>query len=231
MLAAHAGKRSAIVMTHRVDIPSLFADIDHSVMSMLDWESYDRVLGHLRQRPSRVLLLGGDPRDTVAWTAFLPRARFIRLSQEPVEHVRIADYRGSPTDRARMDALLMAEAPAAFDVIIEDHNHFLRDSAALFLRLFPSHLASGGIYAMQSWGVSFNPAFPEGARARLMVRPSAEPVGPRVVSQDIGLAGLAKALADHIAGRDIVAAGAAPEQLLPIRSLTFQPNFVGIERW
>lgn len=200
--------------------------------SLEDWRSYDRVFGRLRASPLKLLLFGGTAPTAQSWAEFLPNSIIYRLAVGPrADHERILEFDGEPRQPTEVSRVLLAALGGPFDVIIDDDNHFLDDTWLRFDSTFRGHLRPGGFYLIDAWAVGFAPWFPEGAKPNLLVRKHAQRLGAKVASHDYGLVGLAKALMDHIAGFEAVAAGVPADTILPIRSMSVMPNFVSVERW
>ena len=97
---------------------------------------------------------------------------------------RIVVYRGRQEDADLLDRIAAEQAPAGFDVVIDDCSHLAAPTRASFWHLFDRHLKVGGVYVIEDWGVGYWDRWPDGARYS----------GP---PHDAGLVGLVKELVDE----------------------------------
>jgi hypothetical protein len=125
--------------------------------------AYERHLGHLRDRPIRLLEIGvgghTDPRSGGAslrmWKAFFPRATIVGVDvvdKSALAEDRIVIVRGNQGDRAFLERLAADHGP--FDVVIDDGSHWCTHVITTFSVLFP-HLTQHGIYAIEDLQTSY----------------------------------------------------------------------------
>jgi len=130
--------------------------------------NYERHLGHLRDKPVRLLELGVyHGGSLLMWNAYFDQGRIVGVDRSPnplktlPERVRF--YQGSQDDDALLDRIAAENAPEGFDIVIDDAAHIGTLARASFRNLFDKHLKSGGIYVVEDWGTGYWSTWPDGA--------------------------------------------------------------------
>jgi cephalosporin hydroxylase len=124
---------------------------------------YERHLGHLRRRPIRILEIGiggydGGPlaggESLRMWRSWMPRAEVVGIDLAPrdFQEPRITTLVGSQADADFLREVWSTHGP--FDVVIDDGSHVSEHIRVSFEALWPL-LASGGIYAIEDLGTSY----------------------------------------------------------------------------
>jgi hypothetical protein len=129
---------------------------------------YARHLGHLRDRPIRLLEIGiggyADPRagggSLRMWRDYFRQGMIVGLDlwdkrSHAEERIRI--YQGSQADPAVLQRVIEECGP--FDVVVDDGSHVCAHILASFAYLFARGLADEGIYAIEDLQTSYWPSF------------------------------------------------------------------------
>jgi hypothetical protein len=125
--------------------------------------AYERHLGHLRDRPIRLLEIGvggyADPDTGGAslrmWKEFFPLAEIVGIDiheKSGLAEDRITVLQGDQSDSAFLDDVAARFGP--FDVVIDDGSHICAHVVASFQSLFRA-LADDGIYAIEDLQTSY----------------------------------------------------------------------------
>jgi len=128
---------------------------------------YHSLLGHLRDRPVRLLEIGVGGQNSTSiggaslrmWAEYFPEGRIvgIDIAEKRLDSdARIIVLRGSQTDPDFLASVVAAHGP--FDIIIHDGSHRPADVRATFDILFPS-LADAGLYVIEDIQTAFWPEF------------------------------------------------------------------------
>ncbi len=129
--------------------------------------NYHALLGHLRDRPVRLLEIGvGGYQDAdrggeslEMWRDYFARGQITGIDIREKEMdlgARVAIEQGSQVDAAFLAGLVRARGP--FDVIIDDGSHRNEHVVMSFEMLFPT-LAPGGIHVIEDMQTAFFPRF------------------------------------------------------------------------
>jgi hypothetical protein len=133
-------------------------------------DAYERHLGHLRERPIKLLEIGiggyadkergyTDPERGGAslrmWKEFFPLGRIFGLDivdKSALAEDRITILRGNQAHKPALERMAMEHGP--FDVVIDDGSHWCKHVIASFEVLFP-HVTDDGIYAIEDLQTSY----------------------------------------------------------------------------
>lgn len=180
------------------------------------------------------VLKGGS---LLLWRDYFPMGIIVGLDLNPInlpdESGRIRLYQGEQQDTGLLDRIAKENAPAGFDIVIDDCSHIGELTRIGFWHLFDNHLKPGGIYVIEDWatgywdsffdGVAFNhrpnPRFSPAAfeiRSKLAHLQQSAPVLNSILRQvkrlfnrnqfrshDYGLVGFVKELVDECGMADI----------------------------
>lgn len=127
---------------------------------------YERLIGHLRDRPMRLLEFGiGGYSDSASggeslrmWRDYFPHAEIIGVDifdKSAVAGDRITILQGDQSDRAFLSRLGREHGP--FDVVIDDGSHVPDHVIITFEALFP-HVVDGGYYFVEDIQTSYWPS-------------------------------------------------------------------------
>jgi hypothetical protein len=125
--------------------------------------AYERHLGHLRDRPIRLLEIGvggySDPHAGGAslrmWKEFFPRGEIVGVDihdKSALAEPRITIVQGDQSDGEFLDDVATRYGP--FDVIVDDGSHICAHVIKSFRHLFGS-LTDGGTYAIEDLQTSY----------------------------------------------------------------------------
>ncbi len=123
-------------------------------------QNYETLFAGMVQQEIRLLELGVDKGGSLLmWRDYFDNGVIVGLDTNPV-HVedptgRIRIYQGRQEDTALLSRIAKQEAPAGFDIIIDDCSHIGRLTQISFWHLFQRHLKPGGIYAIEDWGTGY----------------------------------------------------------------------------
>ncbi len=122
--------------------------------------NYEHYFGGLRDQEVRLLELGIKTGGSLLlWRDYFPRGLIVGLDIEPVELAdptgRVRTYQGAQQDTELLDRIARENAPAGFDIIIDDCAHIGVLARASFWYLFEHHLKSGGVYVIEDWGTGY----------------------------------------------------------------------------
>jgi hypothetical protein len=126
-------------------------------------DAYERHLGHLRNRPIKLLEIGiggySDPHSggesLRMWKAFFPRARIVGIDiydKSGLADDRITILQGDQANSEFLSDVVTRFGP--FDVVIDDGSHVCAHVVTSFQALFPA-LVDGGIYAIEDLQTSY----------------------------------------------------------------------------
>lgn len=137
------------------ELASIFAETPN-IHKMLHYlPAYESALSAFRSRPIRMLEIGVARGGSLQmWRRYLhPDSTIVGIDIDPTTrqfddpsrrlHVRI----GSQTDISFLQRVVSELGP--FDVILDDGSHMNSHIALTFQHLFPSGLASGGVYVVE----------------------------------------------------------------------------------
>jgi SAM-dependent methyltransferase len=193
------------------------------------WTLYERLIGHRRHLPLRVLEIGVYNGDSIkVWEEYLPGATIVGLDiGECPPHFprssRIHFVQGSQADPVALDQAIKL-AGGSFDIIIDDASHIGWLTKAAFKYLFPA-LQPGGHYVIEDFAAPLLDGWGDGAK--FSDYDGAEPAQPSVFeSYRNGMIGFLKQTVDHLAFTENDGRGAH----LPIAKIEFLPNIAVIEK-
>jgi hypothetical protein len=167
------------------------------------WIEYGILVRDRVSAPLRLLELGvASGASLLVWRDFLPNATIVGVdvSECPDRLVgleRIHFIRGSQDDPAILDQAAQS-AGGTFDIIIDDASHIGYLTKRSCQHHFPRWLAPGGHYAIEDFGTSFLPEYPDGATFTAPPEEDATPGGKIFRSHEFGMAGFIKQLQDHM---------------------------------
>jgi hypothetical protein len=133
--------------------------------------NYEHYFGELRDREVRLFELGiKEGGSLYLWRDYFERGLIVGLDVEAVRlddaSGRIRTYQGMQQDTELLDRIARANAPAGFDIIIDDCAHIGVLARASFWHLFEHHLKSGGVYIIEDWGTGYWDGWLDGATYR-----------------------------------------------------------------
>jgi SAM-dependent methyltransferase len=122
--------------------------------------NYEHYFADLRERDVRLFELGiKEGGSLYLWRDYFERGLVVGLDVEAVQledaSGRIRTYQGMQQDTALLDRIARENAPAGFDIIIDDCAHIGVGARARVWQLFEHHLKSGGIYVIEDWGTGY----------------------------------------------------------------------------
>jgi len=122
--------------------------------------NYEHYFGDLRGQEVRLFELGiKEGGSLYLWRDYFERGLIVGLDIEPVQLEdpagRIRTYQGLQQDTELLDRIARENAPAGFDIIIDDCAHIGVLARASFWHLFDNHLKSGGVYVIEDWGTGY----------------------------------------------------------------------------
>ncbi|HEV7903527.1 MAG TPA: hypothetical protein VGO96_06765 [Pyrinomonadaceae bacterium] len=122
--------------------------------------NYEHYFGDLRDSEVCLFELGiKEGGSLYLWRDYFERGLIVGLDVEPVQlddaSGRIRTYQGMQQDTALLDRIARENAPAGFDIIIDDCAHIGVLARASFWHLFEHHLKSGGVYIIEDWGTGY----------------------------------------------------------------------------
>ncbi len=122
--------------------------------------NYEHYFGGLREQEVRLLELGIKAGGSLLlWRDYFERGLIVGLDIDPVQlddpTSRVRTYQGAQQDTALLDRIARDNAPAGFDIIIDDCAHIGVLARASFWHLFDHHLKSGGVYVIEDWGTGY----------------------------------------------------------------------------
>lgn len=120
--------------------------------------AYDFFLGHLRDKPIRLLEIGiGAGSSLPVWSQYFPKAIVVAAdinSYPPSKIDRVTTVRFDQTDRVALRKFVKKHGP--FDVIIDDGGHMMGQQQISLGALFPA-LKAGGLYFVEDLHTSYWP--------------------------------------------------------------------------
>lgn len=133
---------------------------------------YERAFASIVDREIKLLELGvAEGGSLRMWRDFFPRGCVVGLDVNAFDvhdpSGRIRTYVGPQEDTDLLSKIADEQAPAGFDVIIDDCSHVGELTRTSFWHLFKRHLRPGGIYAIEDWGTGYwsgHPYYPDGRR-------------------------------------------------------------------
>lgn len=130
------------------------------------FEEYDLNLQHYLDKEIRLLEIGVERGGSLGmWKQYFPRAHIVGLDINPdcaqyaQDGVKI--YIGSQQDTSLLATI--SEKEGAFDIIIDDGGHTMKQQIGTFETLFPL-LNDGGTYIVEDIHTSYWPAFGRGRK-------------------------------------------------------------------
>jgi hypothetical protein len=125
----------------------------------------------------------------------------IDLEMKPIDFTgfsNIAYEQADQTDANTLVSMADRQAPAGFDIIIDDASHIGAFSLKTFEALFPK-LKSGGLYIVEDWGTGYWKDWPDGGTfEKFQTTPLPNTVVRRLPSYDFGMVGFVKGLVDLV---------------------------------
>lgn len=114
--------------------------------------AYALNIGHLRNRPIRLLEIGvRNGRSTLMWESLFPMATLFGIDNDETcrrfETERTKIYIGDQADKAFLRKFT-EETGGDFDVVIDDGGHLMNQQMTSFRALFPA-VKSGGFYIVE----------------------------------------------------------------------------------
>jgi predicted O-methyltransferase YrrM len=170
--------------------------------SSLFWNEYHRLLADRREHPLRILELGvQNGSSLMVWQDYLPNATIVGLdvAERPERDLgeRVHFVQGSQDDEDALDkAAELAGGP--FDIIVDDAAHIGLLARRSFHHLFPRHLKPGGHYAIESYGTSFLPEYPDGQKFNAFPDETGTINSVEFPSHQNGMIGVVKQLIDEM---------------------------------
>ena len=130
-------------------------------------KEYERLFDRLVDSPVNLLELGVYRGDSlIMWKKYFTNGNIIGLdlSTDSVPPLPggIKIYQGDQKDAAILDKIRAENAPAGFDIIIDDASHIGDLTRKSFWHLFDNHLKPGGIYCVEDWGTGYWSGFEDG---------------------------------------------------------------------
>ncbi len=122
--------------------------------------NYEHYFSGLRAQEVRLFELGiKSGGSLLLWRDYFARGLIVGLDIDPVQLAdptgRVRTYQGAQQDTALLDRNAQENAPAGFDIIIDDCSHIGVRTRASFWQLFERHLKSGGVYVIEDWGTGY----------------------------------------------------------------------------
>jgi SAM-dependent methyltransferase len=129
--------------------------------------NYEHYFAPLRDTEVRLLELGiKQGGSLLLWRDYFERGIVVGLDINPASlddpTGRIRTYQGAQQDTELLDRIARENAPAGFDIIIDDCAHIGVLARASFWHLFDRHLKSGGVYVIEDWGTGYWDAWVDG---------------------------------------------------------------------
>src|SRR6267142_1757440 len=145
-------------------------DTDKALLSHY-LRNYEHYFSELRDKEVTLFELGiKEGGSLLMWRDYFEQARIVGLDINPVpldeENERIRTYQGAQQDTELLDRIASENAPAGFDIIIDDCAHIGVLARASFWHLFDNHLKSGGVYVIEDWGTGYWDRWVDGIRYR-----------------------------------------------------------------
>lgn len=122
--------------------------------------NYEHYFGGLRGEEVRLFELGiKEGGSLYLWRDYFERGLIVGLDIEAVQLEdptgRIRTYQGMQQDAELLDRIARENAPAGFDIIIDDCAHIGALARVSFWHLFDNHLKPGGVYVIEDWGTGY----------------------------------------------------------------------------
>jgi hypothetical protein len=129
--------------------------------------NYEEYLQPLVDEEVKLLELGVYKGGSLLlWRDFFARGIVVGLDLNPVdvrdESGRIRIYQGQQQNTELLDLMAKENAPAGFDIIIDDCSHIGELTRISFWHLFDNHLKPGGIYVIEDWSTGYWDSFFDG---------------------------------------------------------------------
>jgi hypothetical protein len=137
-------------MRKRIDPTSINSELKESYRLQV----YEECFEHMLDKEIRLLELGVyEGKSLQLWRDYFQEGIIVGLDSDPVSiddpTGRIRVHVGYQQDVALLDRIAWQEAPAGFDVIIDDCSHIAEFTRISFWHLFVNHLKPGGVYAIE----------------------------------------------------------------------------------
>ncbi len=166
--------------------------------------NYEHYFSGLRVQEVRLFELGIKAGGSLLlWRDYFARGLIVGLDIDPVQLAdptgRVRTYQGAQQDTALLDRIAQENAPAGFDIIIDDCSHIGVLTRASFWHLFEHHLKSGGVYVIEDWGTGYWDEWVDGSG----YKPHAQRLSPTLYRLTRVLARLRQ----HRLGRHVPLAG------------------------
>ncbi|MEP6742093.1 MAG: class I SAM-dependent methyltransferase [bacterium] len=194
------------------------------------------------------------------WRDYFPRGLIVGLDLQRVQiddpSGRIRIYQGMQQDTELLDRIASENAPAGFDVIIDDCSHIGELTRISFWHLFDNHLKPGGLYVIEDWSTGYWDSFFDGVAFSYRPKLKFSPIVFRIRStlaklqrsapilrhakrllntkqfrsHDYGLVGFVKELVDECGMADITRAdrGTPPYRPSKFKEMKISPGQVFI---
>jgi hypothetical protein len=129
--------------------------------------NYEQYFEPLLQHEVKLLELGVYKGGSLLlWRDFFAKGIVVGLDLNkidlPDESGRIRLYQGLQQDTELLDRIAKENAPAGFDIIIDDCSHIGELTRISFWHLFNNHLKPGGIYVIEDWSTGYWDSFFDG---------------------------------------------------------------------
>lgn len=158
---------------------------------------YQRHIGHLRNKPVRILEVGIASGDSLRlWRDYFPKGKIVGLDANPRFVAKNYGERivTALANQSSIEQLtLAAQDHAPYDFIVDDGAHTGLSCLNSFIALFPL-LKPGAIYAIEDWGTGYWKHWPDGAQ--IADNGNFRMDGHRFLSHEYGMVGVIKQLID-----------------------------------
>lgn len=129
--------------------------------------NYEQFFATLRGQEVKLLELGVYKGGSLLlWRDFFAKGIVVGLDLNKIdlqdESGRIRLYQGLQQDTELLDRIANENAPAGFDIIIDDCSHIGELTRISFWHLFNNHLKPGGIYVIEDWSTGYWDTFFDG---------------------------------------------------------------------
>ena len=129
--------------------------------------TYEREFGGLAEQPMALLELGVQRGGSVLlWRDALPKATIVGLDLNPIELDTASDrvrlYQGFQQDPEVLARIASENAPAGFDVVVDDASHLGKYTAESFWTIFPNYLKPGGVYILDDCDSAYRSDWSDG---------------------------------------------------------------------
>lgn len=129
-------------------------------------DTYESLFSGIKDKEISLLELGVFGGGSLElWNEYFKNARIVGVDIERVDVIKsdkVRFYQGDQKDIQFLEKVSTENAPAGFDIIIDDASHFGLETFTSFIYLFKNHLKSKGIYIIEDWSTGYWPHYPDG---------------------------------------------------------------------